>query len=280
MSLFKSFNLSVLFIILILSGCASTPESNAPLNNNEKQPTQTEITTNTVKEQNKQNEQSDILKVPAIVTKAVDGDTVKVAIEGQEESIRMLLIDTPETSHPRLGVQPFGPEAKEFAKQVLSEGKTIELEFDVSGMSRDKYGRLLAYVWVDGKMYNEMVLEKGYARVAYIYAPNTRHVDRFREIQEQARQNQVGIWSIENYATDKGYNTDATEKSKEEEQSTTVVPPSTSGNNDCNIKGNISSSGDKIYHVPGGQFYERTKAEEMFCSESDAEKAGFRKSQR
>ena len=68
-----------------------------------------------------------------------DGDTIKVRINGRVEAVRFLLVDTPETNHPRLGEQPFGQEAKAFTKKML-EGKTVQLEKDVS--DRDKYNRL------------------------------------------------------------------------------------------------------------------------------------------
>ncbi|MRX72270.1 nuclease [Bacillus lacus] len=197
--------------------------------------------------------------IPAEVVRVVDGDTVQVSINGRKETVRLLLIDTPETVHPSKPVEPFGPEASSFAKKHL-EGKSIGLELDAS--ERDKYGRLLAYVHVEGKMFNEMILEEGLARVAYVFAPNTRHVDRFYEIQKAAQKREAGLWSIENYAAaDEKYSTDS---------ETTA----------CRIKGNVSSSGEKIYHLPGGQFYQVTKEEELFCSEEEAVKAGYRKSKR
>ena len=73
----------------------------------------------------------------------------------------------------------------------MLEGKQVELEFDVE--SRDKYGRLLAYVYLDGQMYNKMLLEKGYAKIA-TYPPNVKYVDDFTKIQIEARENKVGLW--------------------------------------------------------------------------------------
>ncbi|WP_343032855.1 stalk domain-containing protein [Cytobacillus depressus] len=136
-------------------------------------------------------------QLDGVVTKVVDGDTVKVSLNGKEETIRLLLIDTPETVHPTKPVEPFGKEASDFAKQLMPPGKAVKVELDVS--ERDKYGRLLAYVYADGRMVNELLLEKGLARVAYVYVPNTRYVDQFREIQTKAQKQQIGIWSLENY---------------------------------------------------------------------------------
>jgi micrococcal nuclease len=142
------------------------------------------------------------------VVRNIDGDTLKVRLKnGKEESVRFLLVDTPETKHPKLGVQLFGPEASAFTKQIAPVGKDITLELDVS--EREKYGRLLAYVWVEGQL-----IEQGLARVGYIYAPNTKYVDYLREIQTKAQQAKRGIWSVENYATEKGFNTKKVEKGK------------------------------------------------------------------
>ncbi|NGQ94986.1 nuclease precursor [Brevibacillus sp. SYP-B805] len=147
-------------------------------------------------------------RVQAKVTEVVDGDTFKVTINGKEETVRMLLIDTPETKHPEKPVQPFGPEASKFTKELLT-GKTVELEKDVS--ERDKYGRLLAYVYVNGQSVQEKLLEKGLARVA-VYPPDVKNVDKYRDIQAKAQKTGVGIWSIENYAQEDGYHAEVVKK--------------------------------------------------------------------
>ncbi|KYD00100.1 hypothetical protein B4102_1112 [Heyndrickxia sporothermodurans] len=206
--------------------------------------------------------------ISAKVTRVVDGDTVKVTLKGKEETVRMILIDTPETKHPRIGVQTFGPEASDFTKKMLTN-KNIQLEMDVQ--ERDQYGRLLAYIWLDGTMFNRILIEKGLARVA-IFPPNTKYVDEFNSIQDKARQKEIGIWSIENYATDRGYNSNG-----QAPASSKSPKPPASG---CKIKGNINSKGEKIYHLPNGQNYQQTKAESWFCTENEAKKAGYRKSQR
>ncbi|OQM44283.1 nuclease [Anoxybacillus sp. UARK-01] len=204
--------------------------------------------------------QSSSEKIPAIVQRVIDGDTLKVAVGSKEETVRLLLVDTPESVHPTKPVQPFGVESSQYVKQLLPSGTKVELELDVR--ERDKYGRLLAYVWIGNKMLNELLLEQGYARVAYVFEPNTKYVDEFRKIQEKAREKQLGIWSIENYATDQGFNDQAS-------SSSSCSKPM--------IKGNISKSGEKIYHVPGSPQYKVTKAERMFCTEKEAQDAGFRK---
>ncbi|MFK2825114.1 thermonuclease family protein [Bacillus sp. B190/17] len=205
-------------------------------------------------------------ELTGIVTYVVDGDTFDIKLSnGQEERVRMTLIDTPETKHPRLGVQPFGPEASAFTKKLLTD-KKVSLELDVQ--ERDRYGRVLAYVWLDGQLVNEQLIRKGLARVA-VFPPNTKYVDRFEEVQQKAREQRMGIWSLEDYVTDRGYNTEIKKEDK-------AAAPT----GDCEIKGNISSSGEKIYHMPGNQSYEVTKPEKIFCTKEEAEAAGFRAAKR
>ncbi|BAU28996.1 micrococcal nuclease [Aneurinibacillus soli] len=162
-------------------------------------------------------------RIPATVVSVTDGDTLKVKMNGKEETIRLLLVDTPETKHPSKPVQPFGPEASSFAHQTL-DGKSIEVEIDVS--ERDKYGRLLAYIWIDGKMFNERLLEKGLARVAYVYPPNIKYVDQFREIQKKAQKTGVGIWSIENYAQEDGFHSETAKNTTTSTPTPKVQPKS------------------------------------------------------
>lgn len=205
----------------------------------------------------------------ATVGHVIDGDTVKVIIGNQEETIRMLLIDTPESVHPTKPVQPFGKEASNYLKEMLPNGTKVELEYDVE--KHDKYGRLLAYIWLDGKMMNEVLVEKGFARVAYIYEPNTKYETRLKKAEETAKKEEIGIWSIPGYVTDRGFDSDVQVPSQNQDRS---------GSSTCDqplIKGNITRSGEKIYHTPASPQYKVTKAEEMFCTEEDAVKAGFRK---
>ncbi len=202
----------------------------------------------------------------ATVDHVIDGDTVKVTIGNQTETIRLLLIDTPESVHPTKPVQPFGKEASNYLKEMLPNGTKIELEYDVN--KRDKYDRLLAYIWLDGKMINEVLVEKGFARVAYIYKPNTKYEMRLKKVEETAKNKKIGIWSIPNYVTDRGFDSNAEAPSQKSDSSKCARPV---------IKGNITRGGEKIYHTPASPQYKVTKAEEMFCTEEDAVKAGFRK---
>jgi micrococcal nuclease len=128
------------------------------------------------------------------VTRVVDGDTVDIspAVEGNDR-VRLIGVDTPETRDPDCGVQPYGNEAKAFATSEL-QGQEVGLEFDVE--KTDRYDRLLAYVYPsDEEMFNETLLEQGYAQVA-TFPPNVRYVDRFLAAQEEARAAGRGFWGL------------------------------------------------------------------------------------
>ncbi|MEK4228518.1 thermonuclease family protein [Solibacillus sp. FSL H8-0538] len=207
----------------------------------------------------------------------IDGDTIRIKYNGSSEKVRFLLVDAPETNHETLGEQPYGLEAKEFVKQLLAGQDSVYLEFDVS--YRDKYKRLLAYIYTkDGISVQEQLLKNGLVRVAYIYDPNTKHVDWFKSIQKTAEQAVIGIWSVEDYVTNRGYDKDVYYAAMKEGHQSKVDEDNlnnTSSNSSCEIKGNINSKGNKIYHMPGQRDYENTVAEEMFCTEEEAEAAGF-----
>lgn len=218
------------------------------------------------------------------VLSVTDGDTIKVQLDnGLSEKVRLILVDTPETKHPRLGVQPFGKEASAFTTKELT-GKKVTLELDVE--QRDRYGRLLAYVWVGNTLFNERLIEEGLARVA-VFPPNTKYVDRFREVQKKAQASEIGIWSIENYAQDDGYNSDGTQEAPQPDSDSNsggsyVNDPSDDQETNLGCKGKIKGNANsKIYHVPGGSYYEGLKDNVVwFCSEAEAEAAGYRKSKR
>lgn len=146
-----------------------------------------------------------VVQIALTVTlvRAVDGDTIKVKYNGKVKTVRYLLVDTPETKKPNSCVQPYGKEASEENKKLVESGK-LELEFDKGGT--DKYGRLLAYVYADGKSVQEQLLKDGLARVAYIYPPNTKYVDEYQKVENTAKKKHIAIWSKSGYATDKGFN--------------------------------------------------------------------------
>ncbi|GAB7386765.1 thermonuclease family protein [Bacillaceae bacterium] len=124
------------------------------------------------------------------VERVVDGDTF--VIEGGER-VRLIGVDTPESVKPNHPVEPYGKEAKAFTKRML-EGKRVRLEFDVA--ERDRYGRLLAYVYLeDGTFYNLLLVEEGYGKVLTV-PPNVEHAEEFVEAERRARQEEKGLWSV------------------------------------------------------------------------------------
>jgi len=105
------------------------------------------------------------------VIRVVDGDTIYVQLGDRVEKIRYIGMNTPETHHPTKGEEPGGREAAETNRRLVG-GKRVRLELDVR--TRDRYGRLLAYVWVDDVMVNAELLRLGYAQVMTV-PPNVKH---------------------------------------------------------------------------------------------------------
>lgn len=127
------------------------------------------------------------------VVSVVDGDTVKVSINGTTETLRLIGLDTPETVDPRKTVQCFGKEASNKAKELLT-GKKVRIETDPSQGEKDKYGRTLAYIYVDGILYNKYMIEQGYAH-EYTYNTPYKYQADFKLAQKNAETNKVGLWS-------------------------------------------------------------------------------------
>lgn len=133
------------------------------------------------------------LEGPYTVVRVVDGDTVRVAMPWGEESIRLIGIDTPEMVHPTIGVECYGPEASDNAKRLMT-GTTVWIEYDESQGRRDKYDRLLAYVWLTpARLYNLLAVEEGFA-TEYTYNSAYTHREAFLAAQAVARADRRGLW--------------------------------------------------------------------------------------
>lgn len=141
-------------------------------------------------------------QVPVTLDRDVDGDTIKVFYNGKKTTVRMLLIDTPEDVKKNTCIQPYSLEAAQRTKKLVSSGK-LTLEFD--GNKTDKYGRLLAYVFVDGKSVQEDLLKNGYARVAYVYKNHYKYLEQFKTDETIAKSKKLRIWSKTGYVTDRGF---------------------------------------------------------------------------
>ncbi len=191
------------------------------------------------------------------VKRVVDGDTFELA-DGSK--VRLIGVNTPEIHGNK---QPYGEEAAAFTTRELA-GRPVVLYPDVS--DRDRYGRLLRYVFVSGSdvMFNERLVSDGYAQVMTV-PPDVAFAETFVELQKEARLRGAGLWGPEAGNDEKA----AAATDADGAEAPPVCPNP--------IKGNINSKGEKIYHVPGGRSYEATKPERWFCTEEKAKDAGFRK---
>ena len=125
-----------------------------------------------------------------LVVRVVDGDTLHVRLADRLEKVRYIGVNAPEVHHPSRGEEPGGTEAYARNRQLV-EGKRVRLELDVQ--ARDRYGRLLAYVWVGATMVNAELLRLGYAQVMTV-PPNVRHQALFVKLQRDAREAGRGLW--------------------------------------------------------------------------------------
>lgn len=123
----------------------------------------------------------------------MDGDTVAIRLGSRTEKVRLIGVNTPETVHPTKPIECFGPEASAHTKTLLPPGTDVWLERDVE--ARDKYGRLLAYVWraTDGLFVNLDLVSGGWA-VPYPFPPNTAHESDFAAAANGAAQQDMGLW--------------------------------------------------------------------------------------
>ncbi|MBC2576163.1 thermonuclease family protein [Peptostreptococcus canis] len=199
----------------------------------------------------------------AKVIKVVDGDTIKVNINGNKKTVRMIGVDTPETVHPKKPVMYYGQEASSYTKKQLSN-KVVYLQRDVS--DTDKYNRLLRYIWLKKPstnpsekevimyMYNAKLIKDGYGQLV-TYPPDVKYTDLFRKLQKNAYKNKTGMWK----------------------------EPSRIGN-PANNKSNkvIGNKKSKIYHTSDQSSYNSVsdKNKVIFKNEDQAIKAGYRKSKK
>lgn len=204
--------------------------------------------------------------VGGVVLRVIDGDTVELS-DGIR--VRLIGIDTPESGNC------YSKESTNKLKELV-EGKNVSIEKDV--LEKDKYGRLLAYLYINNTFVNENMVREGYAKILTI-PPDIKYVEKFTKAQNEAREEKLGLWA--DTVCNSQLNSHLNSSFKMDLFETNSV--NTQTNTDCPIKGNISSRGEKIYHTPGQRYYEKTKIEEnmgerWFCSEKEAVEAGWRKS--
>lgn len=187
------------------------------------------------------------------IVKVIDGDTVQVKINGKSEVIRLIGIDTPESVDPRKPVQCFSIEATQRAKELLPTGKRVTLESDPTQGDKDKYNRLLRYIFLeDGTNFSKSMISDGYAH-EYTFQVPYRYMEVFKETEKEAREAKRGLWAddaclVVATPTTKNLNVAPT---------TAVVPTvaiqnNTSGGYSCGSKtkcGEMTSCAEAMYYL-------------------------------
>jgi micrococcal nuclease len=226
------------------------------------------------------------------VVSIVDGDTIKVRIGDHTETVRYIGMNAPELHHPTKGEEPGGREAAE-ANRKLVGGQTVRVELDVQ--ERDRYARLLAYVYLGDMMVNAELVAQGYAQVMTI-PPNVKYQDLLLKNQREARLLQLGLWKDTSLPLSPGASPgssrpQAVAQTKpnpaaeaQQAQGRPGVPPQDAWTCPLTnpIKGNFTTySGERcIYHMQGSEFFGKTKPERCYATEADAVKDGCRRSKR
>ena len=131
----------------------------------------------------------------ATLVKVVDGDTISVSINGKNETVRIIGIDTPEVVDPRITVECFGKEASDFAKLTLQDNKKLLLESDPTQGERDKYQRYLRYVWIDEKTdFGKLMIDHGFSS-EYTYNLPYKYQSEYKQAEKNAREAKKGLWA-------------------------------------------------------------------------------------
>ncbi len=153
----------------------------------------------TIEEESQQNLNSS----EEIVTleECVDASTAKFRTEDDQIiKAKFLAIDTPELNHPTKGTEPFAQEASEYTCATLTTAKEIKLEDDANSKEEDSYGRKMVWVFVDGTLLQDLLVSKGYAKVAYLYG-DYKYTTLIQQSETSAKDSQLGIWSEESTTT-------------------------------------------------------------------------------
>lgn len=210
----------------------------------------------------------------ATILRVIDGDTLEVSLNGQKERVRLIGVDTPEvyeseklhrdaerTSKDVKTIKELGARASAFTKSLARKGERVKLEYD--WQKRDKYGRLLAFVWLfDGRMLNETIICAGYGNAYTAFPFKQEYIDRFLACQRVAVGEGRGLWE------------------KVASPETPPAPPSPLvpeiPSESYEIRGNKRSM---IYHIFGCPNYDDISSQNraIFKTEEEANKAGYRK---
>lgn len=230
------------------------------------------------------------------VVRVMDGDTIAVRVDKRVFTVRYIGTNTRDARMPGDSVDAGPTEAAEF-NRALVLGQTVRLEMDAQ--EKDAQGRLLAYVYVGDLMVNAELVANGYAEVA-IKPPNVMHEEMLQQLQRQARLLKVGRWRDSPYV---GREPGSRRAGAPPKQSASAGDPKTApagrtfGTVDrpgaaphdawtCPIshpvKGavNPSNTGERLYHLPGGEAYAKTQPERCYANAEEAREDGTRRAQR
>ncbi|PID82450.1 MAG: hypothetical protein CSB16_01105 [Clostridiales bacterium] len=134
---------------------------------------------------------SDRIKVKSLYV--IDGDTIKILINGEKKTVRIIGMDAPEYNHPdRSRITEEGKDARKILINKIPENAYVEIEYDED--RKDKYGRILAHVYYEDYLVSKWMIERGYAKRVYV-APNAKYQDILREAERHAKDNQLGYWT-------------------------------------------------------------------------------------
>ena len=203
-------------------------------------------------------------KIDVLVTKVTDWDTIHFLKDWKDYTTRLIWIDAPENSTTRYWyVEQLWTEAKDYLNSLIW-WKTIQIEYDSSQAKTDKYWRHLIYIFYNWENINKKMIEQWFAK-EYTYNKPYKYQTEFKEAEKIAKENSKWIWGLEN----------------QEEVIEQISNHEETPSNSCNIKWNINSKWEKIYHYPWCRSYTRTKItlskwERYFCSEEEAISAGWR----
>lgn len=124
----------------------------------------------------------------------VDGDTANFKLNNEIIKVRFLAVDTPETKHPSKGEEPYGKEASDFTCNKIKNAKKIELEYDPNSDKKDRYDRVLAWIFVDDSLLQSELVKNGLAEVAYLY-DDYKYTSMLQDNEIYAKTNKLGMYS-------------------------------------------------------------------------------------
>lgn len=135
-------------------------------------------------------------RIPVKYIKTSDGDTARFEVNGENVRVRFLGINTPEVAGEDKVEEPYGNEALEYTKNRLDNAKEFEIEYDENADKEDRFGRILAYIWVDGELFQEELVRKGYAKT-YMMKSNYKYADELKSAERKAKEEKLGVWNVE-----------------------------------------------------------------------------------